>query len=431
MPIPTLNSIKSNVRGKELDLNGTILNHRAFQLLLQSLNATELTFKHAEIENKEGAPNDIIINGESSIFRFPLLNSYFYIYVNMESEAGYDFEWNGKLGEISFKELSQNGLIQTNRLNQLDVFLSGTFENVDLLFSSYDRTFALQVNYSALTLDFPELGIHLNHIGFYYERSLDESVNSNYTLSAIMKVGSTEIIAAISIPTNNKIEPQCWSLEIKNNVPLANGINDVLDFLSGQSQLQSALGKDLQSLLPKSITDIAEFSLTDFNIYFNPVALSLQLLSFSIKSKKTFELVDRFRIDNIGVSALLTLTDNKTSLSLNLFGSFALDQFVETSINIQLPLNNKENWVVEMHGHADIKALSNLENIPFLKLSDLNIPPEWLTVDDIRVQKLKIIFNPLQGKIISVELELELKAESSFIPGIKIKDPYLAFHLTF
>ncbi|MEO5642726.1 MAG: hypothetical protein ABIS12_05335 [Bacteroidia bacterium] len=359
------------------------------------------------------------------------MDSYFYLYENNESEMGYDFEWNGTLAAISFKELSQHGLIQTNRLNQLDEFLIGSFEKVDLLFSSYDKTFALQVNYSEFKIEFPELGLHLNHIGFYYERSLDKSVNSNYTLSTIMKVGSTDIVAEIYIPTNNKLEQQCWSIEIKKGIPLANGINDVLDFLSGQSQLQSALGKDLQSLLPKSITDIAEFSLTDFNIYFNPVALSLQLLSFSIKSKKSFELVDRFRIDNIGVSALLTLTDNKTSLSLNLFGSFALDQFVETSINIQLPLNNKENWVVEMHGHADIKALSNLENIPFLKLSDLNIPPEWLTVDDIRVQKLKIIFNPLQGKIISVELELELKAESSFIPGIKIKDPYLAFHLTF
>lgn len=429
MPHPSVSQFENAIVDNVLNIDNRLIVHPAFLALLKVLKQRRLIFNSVKILPEKGT-NNITIEGESSFFSTPLKNSEFYVFEEPDSEHEFEFEWHGTLPATTFEELYKNGIMLPDPLNVITELINGSFSEVDMLYTSNDMAFAIEVGSSNIKYELPEIGLSLDKPGFYYERSLDKRIKTVYRLYSNIKIGSTTIPTIIELPAGNAIDRVCWSLKTTNLIILNDGLRDIISFLSGQKNLNGALGNDLMTLLPDAVNAIKEFALTKLIIHFNPQTKFLQLLDFSIQSVKPFELVPGFSLSDIGVSGFITFLDNKISYTPGLFGRFMFSDTVEAGLSIQLPLNPKENWRIEMDGSIDLDRLQDLETFPFLKLSDLNIPPEWLIVKDIHMDNLHLIFNPAEGKLKKVDLSLQLSAESSIIPGIKVSDPYLEFSIT-
>ncbi|MEQ9092083.1 MAG: hypothetical protein RIE52_13395 [Balneola sp.] len=422
--IPKLNKA---IQNGQLQLTETLIPYPAFNRLLQVLQINAITFNQVEIEQEK--EENILVKGESYFLDLPLQKADFYLY--KEKENDYEFEWHGTLASVSFKTLYEKGIMASHPLNLLPELLNGMFEEIDVLFSSHDQAFAIEAFKSDIELPFSSIGFSLTNIGFYYERSLNKSIPARYELTSTIQIGSTLIATALELPAGNRFDPVCWSLKTTEMVVLKNGLQDAVHFLSGHKAVKEALGKSFMDLIPNALHAIPEFALTKLALHINPKKPALQLIDFSIQSLGKLEIVPEFSIKNIGVGTFITFHENTPACTLSLFGNFYFSPSIAVDFYIQLPLNKQDDWIIHLEGYADIEKLQNLEKLPFIKLQDLNLPKEWLAINDIRLDHLEIVFNPLQQKIKSVEFELALNAKSSLIPGISVKNPELAFTLTF
>jgi hypothetical protein len=429
MPYPSIKQFENGIRDNTLFIGKQIVDHPAFLTLLNALKQEHLAFASPSVSYEDGT-NNITIEGESFFFSDALSKADLYLYETPETDVQYEFEWHGTLPATSFSTLYKNAIIVPDPMNVVTEIMNGVFNEVDLLYTSHDEAFAIEVNSSDIKFEIPEVGFSLDKIGFYYERSLGHKIKTIYRLYSIIKIGSTTIPTQIELPAGNNIDHVCWSLKTTDIIILNDGLKDIINFLSGQQDLNAALGKDILTLLPEAVNTIPQFALTDFVIHFNPQTKFLQLLDFSIQSVKSFELIPGFLLKDIGVSALITFLDNRVSCTLGLFGRLVFSELIEAGISIRLPFNLKEDWKIAMDGSIDLEKLSDLETLPFIKLKDLNIPPEWLTVNNIHLDNLNIVFNPAEAKIKTVAFSLQVNTESSLIPGLKVKDPYLEFNLT-
>src|SRR6185437_8420451 len=429
MSYPSITQFENGISDNTLLIDKQIVDHPAFSALLNALQQEYLSFVSPKVLNEEGT-NNITIEGESFFFADVLSKADFYLYETHESDAQYEFEWHGTLAATSFSTLYKNGIIVPDPLNWVTEIMNGVFNEVDMLYTSHDEAFAIEVNSSDIKFEIPEVGFSLDKLGFYYERSLGQNIKTTYRLYSTIQIGSSAIPTQIELPAGNDIDPVCWVLKTTDIIILNDGLKDIIGFLSGQQDLNAALGNDLLTLLPAAVNAIPQFALTNFVIHFNPQTKFLQLLDISIQSVKSFELVPDFSLKDIGVSAFITFLDNKVSCTLGLFGRLLFSELIEAGLSIQLPLNLTDDWRIAMDGSIDLEKLSDLETLPFIKLKDLNIPPEWLTVNSIHMDNLNLVFNPAEGKIKTVAFSLQVNAESNLIPGLTVKDPYLEFNLT-
>ncbi len=430
MEYPSKKDLESKIKNDKLVIGTDLINHPSFPLLLKALKTNSITFSSPEVSLKEDTSN-VVVRGKSSFLSKPLTKAHLYLYQDPESKNGFEFEWHGTLTSISLAYLYNNGIINPVKFNLLKALFSEAFSKVDLLYTSEDSAFAIEAVSSDLKIGFPEVGLSLDKIGFFYEISLNQSIKTTHLLYSTIKFGSTTIATEIELPAGNKFDPGCWCLTLKDTIILNNGLNDIVSFLKGQEALKSALGNDLVQLLPAAINKIPAFALTDLAVHFNPQNKQLYLFKFSIQSFEKFEIVPGFSVDAIGVSAFMPFANNKVSCNLTLFGVFTFGEFVMADISIEIPLDSKADWSIAMQGEVILPKLESLNKIPFIKLDELNIPPEWFYAEKIQLSHLNIIFNPIQAKVKSVSLALELIAKSSFIPGITLKNPSLEFNINF
>jgi hypothetical protein len=428
MILPTKNQIESTISNNLLFINDKLIKHPAFSALLKMLKQEHITFSSPEILIEEATKN-IIIKGTSSLLEIPILSADFYIYEDAKDH--YQFEWHGTLTRITLGYLQEIGILEPQSLNSIDALFSEGYNQVDFIFTSHDRAFAIEVHKSNITFQLPELGISLEKIGFFYERSLDRRIKSTYRLYSNIKIGSTTIATEIELPAGNNLDTVCWTIRTNHLIILNKGLADILSFLQGQAIMKELIGNQLSSYLPEVITKIPTFGITDLTIQFNPQKKSIQIVEFLIQSLHDFEILPGFSLSNIGVHVFMTFMDKRTSCDLGLSGQFIYKEAIHAEINIELPLNTKDDWKIALDGDIDLEKLQDLEAFPFIKIESLNIPSAWLQVKNIRVQRLEAIFNPIKRKIKSVSFAIELKAQSQLIPGIKLKDPYLEFNLTF
>lgn len=427
MKTPSISQFQNSVNNGQLTIDDELVAHPAFSALLKALQQKQLSFSSPRIELSE--ESNILIQGNCSFLSIPLEKAHFYLYQEQENDSPYEFEWHGTLAVVTLKDLYDADIMSPLPMELMDGLLQSEFVKADFLYTSFDQAFAIEALSSDIKLALPGLGFSLEKLGFHYERSLNHSVNTSCRLYSTIKLGSTAISTSLEIPAGNAFDLACWTLETTDVVFLNNGINDALAFLSGQQALNEVLANNLlTTLLPETIQQIPLFCLTDLKILFTPD--SLRLLEFSIQSQQKFEIVKDFAIDCIGIGVFATFSQNTPSFRLSLFGVFSFVETIEVGITIQVPLDLDGDWVIDLESETDLKRLQDLEKLPFLKLEDLSLPAEWLSVDNIRLERLKIVFNPGAAKIKTVNFSLALIAQSSLIPGITVKNPHLEFNLT-
>jgi hypothetical protein len=430
MQYPSKDELESKIKHDKLAIGAGLIDHPSFPLLLKALKTDSLTFSSPEVSVKEGTSN-VVVRGKSLFLSKPVTKAHLYLYHDPESKNDFEFEWHGTLPSVSLAYLYNNGILNPVKYNLVKELFSEVFQEVDLLYTSEDSAFAIEAVASDLKIGFPEAGLILDKIGFFYEISLNKSIKTTHLLYSTVKFGSTTVATEIELPAGNKFDPGCWCLTLKDTVILNNGLNDIMSFLKGQQSLKSALGDDLVGLLPEAVQKIPAFALTDLALHFNPQNKQLHLFRFSIQSFGKFEIVPGFSIDAIGVSAFMPFVNNKVSCNLTLFGVFAFGESVMADISIEIPFDSKADWSIAMQGEVKLPKLESLDKIGFIKLDELNIPPEWFHAETIQLENLNIIFNPIQGKIKSAGFSLQLLAKSSLIPGITLKNPSLEFNLNF
>lgn len=424
-----INNFKKSIQNDELRIDTRLISHQAFQELIAFLKSEVIVFKEVTVDTEKTA--NVIIKGNSSLFSLVFQNSYFYIYKDDGTPANFEFEWHGIISEVSTISLYELDIIRKHPLSSFSSLLESKFSNVEFLFSSETTSFIIQSSESDVTFAISEIGFYLENISFFYERSLNQSIPSEHNISAEVMLGETIIAVDIELPANNTEDISCWSLNLSYGIHLENGIKDFAAFLSKNTLVKGVLGDNLESYLPEAVQKFSNCVIEEFNVLFDPTKPAIYLMESYIVFNTDWEILPNFVLQNIGLKTSLSFHGPKVLCNLEISGSFSFidDWFV--NVNLRLPLNTKDNWTIYLDGYANLEKIQDLEKLPFIDISKLNLPKEWLILNSIQLEKLEIIFNPIKAKIISVDFAISMDSESVLIPGITVKDPELAFTLTF
>lgn len=425
----TIQSFKNSIQNDELRIDARLVAHQAFQELITFLKSDVIVFKQVTVDAHK--TDNIIIKGNSSLFSLVFQNAYFYMYEEDEMHNNFQFEWYGIIPEVSTKVLYELDIILKHPLSSLSSLLESKFSNVEFLFSSETTSFIIRSSESDTIVSIPEIGFHLENISFFYERSLNQSIENEYTISAELMLGETIIAVDIELPANNEEDISCWSLSLPYEIHMEKGINDLSAFLSKNTLVKGVLGDNLESYLPKAVQSFSNCTIQNFNILFDPTKPAIYSINSYIIFNTDWEILKGFTLQNIGLKTLVSFHGTKILCDLVISGRFSFIEDWFVNISLQLPLNTKDNWIIRLDGYANLEKIQDLEKLPFIDISKLNLPKEWLTVNNILLDRLEIIFNPIAGKILSVDFAIEMDSESTLIPGITVKNPKLAFTLTF
>jgi len=424
-----INNIKKSVQDGVLHVDQQLISHQIFDELISFLKSSYLLFTNTTVVT-EGDDN-ILIEGNSLLFSLPLLDADLYIYKEKNTASEFQFEWHGTISEVNLQELYELGLILKNPASLISHLLEIKFKNIDFLFSSEKASYTIVSSRNDLSFSIPEIGIHLKNMLFFYERSLIQAIPSKYLISAEIVLGDTLIPIEIELPANNKEDISCWSLSLSYEVTLENVIKDLLAFISKNPLVKGALGENLESYLPDAIQKFTNCTIEELNISFNPSIPAVYLIKTSVIFNTDWEILPNFIWQNIRLKTFISFHGKEIASTFTISGRFSFIEDWTVGFALKLPLNTTNNWEIYLDGYANLEKIQDLEKLPFIDISKLNIPKEWLIVNNILLDKLEIIFNPIAGKIISVDFAVEMDSESTLIPGITVKNPKLAFTLTF
>ena len=392
-----------------------MIDHDGFKKLLLFQNAKDILF--TEVQLTETEQNKLLISGESSFLSKKLKDAEFCVYQDENREEGYDFKWSGTIDKISMQELFKSGIIKDHALNTVDSLLRATFDNTKLLFTQKNQTITLEASDSDFNIDLLSAGLAVNKIGFSYESTISEPFTNKYTVTGIVSIGSSDTLVEIQIPGTSTDDLVSWSLKLPNEVLLENALEDISQFLSQNPQLKPLLGDGkLLGFFPEDIRKPKGLCVSELKVLFDPTQAAISLIDTTLNYYSDWEVIPGFKLQNIGLNILAKFHEKHVGCTLKLFGKFSFIEDAYVNFSSDLPLNKKDDWVISLEGHADFDKLDKLESLNLFKLESLNLPHEWFIMEQIRLHKLEIKFNPFLKKVKKVEVEVSLIAESTLIP---------------
>lgn len=410
------------------DLNQRVVPLKSFELLCAFLKSKDIRWTNHTVQMEEG---ELVLQGTAITGLFILTQSEFCLFPEEETEGEFGIEWTGNLDRLRLSELdlptwSLVLAILPESLREIE------FTNLYFSYSSTDETIEIECSLSDQSVTFEAAHVSLYHLGASLIWNLAEHELEAGILSAELTIGDTPILVHLDLPSGDPSVPEIWRLSLGQEATLSQGIQDVAAYLSTFELLAPIVGNGkLSEALPQGFLDFEGLSISEFSLRFNPRAGAVYSFRTTLNYHANWSPFEGFKLSDIGLQVFATFHSSYAAVTLRIFGSFFFVDSWYTNFSFQLPLNQQEDWVIELDGYADLEEIQQLEMLNLFKIDALNLPPEWLQIRDIRLQELKVVFNPLARKIKQVNLSVEMRAESTLIPGITVRDPALELTLTF
>lgn len=422
-----LENIQQAVTNNTVLLDNKLVDLPSFERLLSFLNVDGILVKEVEIAPIKGG---VSVFGKTAVGKLQFSDSECCIYENKESENGFICEWYGNLDKLQLGSLNLPG--STNLVQFLpSSLLNSAFEDITQTYKSGQETFVLQCFTSNHHIDFPLVQLSFKDLGLYLEWDVPSKQLLHCILTASLQVGKTLIVAELNVPVRK--DQSLWTVTLNEEFELENGISDLAAFLAKQELLAPLFGDGkMEGIVPEQLRNLSKLSISAFEMQFDPLKPAIYSISGTVNYNQDWRILDKFTLQDIGLRVFVSFHGRNVASTLTLFGSFSFIENWFVNFSFVLPTDKKSDWLIQLDGYADIENLSQLESLGLFKLESLNIPKEWLMVNGIRLHKLEIAFNPLQGGFVkSVALTVEMVAESQLIPGIKLRNPELDLNISF
>lgn len=430
MALPQIQEFQNQVRNGALNLSPELIRNESFTRMMNHLKIKSLEIKQVEII-EDDAKTLINISGTTILDGVKLNDLDFTLYKSESNENGFDIEWTAQISDLKLDWLIRNQFLIDQSIAEVSQLMDINFSACSWHYTSDDDNLLLSSSDAKGDLKFPELNVNFEDIGIGLSLDFKTVMKRIFELNANITIGSTSLPVSIKLPVGEFSDSVGWIVHMDGMVHLKSAFQDIQTFLSNNSFTKEAAGDHLQALIPDVFRKMDQFAIGKFYLQFDPFTATLYLLKLRIESLRTIQLFDQFKIRETGLEMMISYTRNKAHLMLHLTGGFEIGEALYAGVDVILPANPAMDWQINIDGEVELQKMEQLEAFPFLKLSDLQLPEGWLKAENITLENLRFVFNPLQGKVKSVELAMYLDASASLIPGIKVEDPYVRLNLSF
>ena len=407
----------------------------AFARLLQVLGVSELPFSAAEVTQDGGGSKNFTVKGAARLFDQEVEGVSLYLaYGAAGGSPEFQFQFRATLPSLSLSTLRARGILPVGPLSDVVQLLSAEFEGVGLVFDSEGERVYFGLLSSDLRLNIlASAGLALEAIGFEFLRSYAERT-VKLIAHATIRMGATAVETVIEVPLATATAAGAWVLSTRGTVPLTSGLQDLIDFLEGLPPVKAlSPSSSFSDSFPRQIHDIPAFFLDEVKVIFDPLRAQLQFLTFRLISARPLKVAgDSFVLGQVGLRMNVTPPAGAQGISLTLFGTMSVSDEVELDVSVLLPENfQQKDWVFMMSGGADLKGFNDIELLPVnTPVGELTLPPDFLTLESLRLNLFEISFNPLAARLSSFALDFATRASLELIHGLKFENPSLSLSIT-
>lgn len=428
MSQPTEAAFRAAVAANQLSVTPQLLPHSRFAALLALIRSEALLI----IEPSIASTNEgFEASGTGKLLGIDLTDSSLEVWNPPAEGMDWGFDWCGALPKLTLAQLQNANIVPGEYLGGLSHLLSELMPNVGFCYTSFDHTLTFQCTGSTLPFQPEHFPIQLQRFGFLVTVHLNKEAHADVAFLGDFQLGSSTVKAALEMPAADGSGAFTFTLRLREAMVLNNALADVVQFMADQPSMNQQLGGGLLELLPEQVSKLPTVVLNEFVLRVRPDTKTWRSLHVEVQTADAFTLMPGLVIEEVGVSAYILNQSGPPDATVNLFGGFTLAESVELWLDVLLPLNTSANWVITMAGSVMLAGLKQLEVLPFLKLDDMDIPTEWLTVEEARLDRFEFEFHPATASVKRVALGLTLNAEASVLPGVTISEPSLDVELTF
>jgi hypothetical protein len=429
MKIPKLSYFERKVENKVLVLTKSDIPNPAFTYFIEKFGIREIKLEQVILEEEF---DEILLTGHCEL---PLLGKSELRFILMDSEhpEHFDFEIVAEIMPFSGKVLRNTAWIPPHPLNELVYDLIPEEGFLNLRYLSSTNNLILESESENSEWEIPGLNLTFSNLYLAYFTGLDSgATNQQFELGFELQVGEADLKLAAILPVSSNDTKRCWIIINRWPVYLEDGLDDLLYFLNGFSGTEMLDQEEIKQLIPEPLKAYKDFSITECKMHLNPLVPEISLMRFVLSTFRTIEILPKLNIVDLAFEFNFYLErGEKPKVTLHAEGSFEFSETISTLIQIIVSTDPNEDWTIRMDAGVDLDNIQQLEALAYLKLSDLQLPPEWLQVKRVMVDNLRLVFNPWHAKVRNINFALTLDASSNMIPGIQVKDPYLNINLNF